>query len=123
MTTPVRMDLQNLVLKTIKEKLFMDPPLLSSLLRYILIATEQADLVSSEEHDINKVSYLAQQGDMITFVEEDKQEYYYNIKDYGKKWALVDQTTILGGTLVQAYDELIQAIRNNVPHHLKDKVK
>lgn len=73
--------------------------------------------------DINKVRYLAETVEEVSFIDKDNQVFSYPAKTFGKNWIIVDQKGILGSLLTKAYDDLIKSIQNQVPHHLRDKVK
>lgn len=120
-----KLDLMGLVRQAIslfnKEK---DKIELDFLSEYLTISTEGLSLTDpTVDLDVNKVRFSGETQEDITFIDVDLLPFVYKVSDYGERWIYLNQKGILGSLITKAYDDLILAIKNQVPHHLKDKVK
>lgn len=119
-----KLDLMQLTRRAISlhnpnEKLQLD-----FLSEYITITTDGDSLQNpSVDLDVNKAFFSGETESSVTFTDLDKQVFNYPSSDYGKKWIVLNQKGILGSLVTKAYDDLIKAIKNQVPHHLRDQVK
>lgn len=113
-----------LVMKVVSDNKDTVPPSpLSFLNRYIIIITQEDNLTTCTERDVEKVTFSSQQGSDVIFLDSHKNSIVCKEADYGKKWLLINQDSIYGTLLSKAYDDLLSAIRGSLPHHLRDKVK
>lgn len=97
---------------------------LDSLSQYITVSTEGTSLQDlRSELDVNKASFTGEDAYSVSFTGVDKMVYNYKDEEYGGKWIVLDQRGILGSLVTKGYDDLIESIKNQVPHHLRDKVK
>lgn len=100
-------------------------PTLSSLYEYVLLSTDETDFITSNEQDIEKVVFIAEKdnGDIV-FHDPQKQVIIRNIKDWKKTWVVFEtRLSFLGSLLYREYEDLVKAIKETLPTHLKDRVK
>lgn len=119
-----KLDLMQLVKRAISLRDKNETLQVDFLTEYITISTEGSSLEDpTVDLDVNKVSFLSNSAEEVIFLDKDKIPYPHKVKDFGSKWIVLNQRGILGSLITKAYDDLIAAIQNQVPHHLKDKVK
>ena len=90
---------------------------------YILLHTEEQNFLVSESQDIDRVEFYNKVEDEVVFKDPNGQLIVLKESDYKTKWVNVSVQTIAGTTLNAAYEELVYFIQNQLPPHLKGKVK
>jgi hypothetical protein len=119
-----KFDLMQLVRRAIELHNPKEALQLDNLTEYITISTEGGSLTDlGVDLDVNKVSFSAETSTEVTFTDKDLVPYTHKASEFGKTWIVLNQRGILGSLLTKAYDDLILAIKNQVPHELKNKVK
>jgi hypothetical protein len=101
-----------------------EKPSLQSFSTYILLKTEdKEDFILAENQDIDRCQFIGEVGDEFTFKDANNVVIPCKKENYKKRWVAVDTRTVQGSILDAAYEELAYMIQNQLPAHLKDKVK
>jgi len=120
----LNLDLMQLAKKAIELHPKDSTPQLSSLSKYVTISTEGVSLTDpTVDLDVNKVKFVGEGLDSISFADKDSEVYSYKTLEFGTRWILLEESGVLGSLVSQSYDDLLKALAGQLPHHLKNKIK